>query len=310
MTQLLSLFGEELRGENDDGMGFLPIPGMTTALAIRAARRRKQGKRGKAMFFGEDEDLRGDDDLGFLPIPGLTTALAIRRYRKRKAAGKKFFGEEDLRGENDDGMGFLPIPGMTTALAIRALRRRKQGKRGKAMFFGEDLRGDDELLGDIRGENDDGMGFVGTAATAATGIFKGLQKFGKSKTFKALQKSKIGKKLSIKKKKAPAKKGAAKSGGLPVLSPDQFKQDFKEAVQATDMTVVPKSEIVANQEALQFLTEENQKSSANVKRLLTPKNIAIGGGALVTTVVLLKILTRKKPVPVQVGLGSYRNYRR
>jgi hypothetical protein len=198
---------------------------------------------------------------------------------------------------------------MTTALAIRALRRKRQGKKGKALFFGdEDIRGEDELLGDIRGESDD-IGFVGTAATAAVGVFKGLKKFKESQTFKNLQKSKLGKKLSIKKKKAPAKKGAVKSG-TPGFLPEQFKQDIKEAVQASDMTVVPKSEIVANQEALQMLTEQNEKSSAGVKRLITPKNLAIGGGALVGTVVLLKILTRKKPVPVQVGLGTYKKYRR
>jgi hypothetical protein len=308
MTQLLSLFGEDevfgdIRGESDD-MGFLPIPGLTTALAIRALRRKRQGKKGKALFFG-DEDIRGEsDDIGFLPIPGMTTALAIRALR-RKRQGKKgkalFFGEEDIRGESDD-IGFLPIPGMTTALAIRALRRRKQGKRGKAMFFGEDLRGDDDLLGDLRGDDD--LGFAATAATVATGIFKGIKKFGKSKTFKALQKSKIGKKLSTK------KKTSTKKGSGSAIGPDQFKKDFQDAVQASDMTVIPKSEIVANQEALQMLTEQNEKSSAGVKRLITPKNLAIGGGALVGTVVLLKILTRKKPVPVQVGLGTYRKYRR
>jgi len=256
-------------------------------------------------LFGEDDvcgDIRGEsDDIGFLPIPGMATALAIRRYRRRKAQGKKFFGEDDIRGESDD-IGFLPIPGMTTAMIARGIIRRRKGKK----FFGEDIRGEDEILGDIRGENED-IGFAATAATAAAGIFKGLKKFKNSQTFKNMQKSKIGKKLSIKKKKAPAKKSNAAPGGF---LPDQFKQDFKEAVQASDMTVVPKAAIQANEEALQMLTEQNAKSSGNLRKLVTPKNIAIGGGALVGTVVLLKILTRKKAVPVQVGLGSYRRCRR
>lgn len=265
-------------------------------------------------LFGEDEeirDIRGDDDLGFLPVPGMATALAIRALRRRKQGkrGKKLlFGEEDLRG--DDDLGFLPVPGMATFLALRALKRKRQGKKGKKLFFGEeDLRGYDDIEGDLRGE-DEILGFAATGAAVATGIFKGLKKFKGSQTFKNLQKSKLGKKLSIKKKKAPAKKGTAKTGSAaPGFIPEQFKQDFKEAVQASDMTVVPKAAIQANEEALQMLTEANEKSSAGLKKLVTPKNIAIGGGALVGTVVLLKILTRKKAVPVQVGLGTYRGCR-
>jgi len=255
MTQLLSLFGET---STSDDIGFLPIPGMATALALRRYRRRKkQGKK----FFGEElrgeyvndfaGDLRGDDDIGFFPIPGVATALAIRRYRKRKKQGKKFFGEDDLRGDGN------------------------------------------EILGDRD------IGFVGTAAaTVATGIFKGLKKFGKSKTgqklAKKIQSSKIGKKIT--------KKGSSKPKG-------QFKTDLQAAFQSSDMTVVPKSEITATQDALQTLTAQNEKQSM-IKSLTTPKNLAIGGGALVGSIILIKILTHKKKVPLQVGLGTCKAYRR
>jgi hypothetical protein len=309
MTQLLALYGEDLRSDpenirgEEDEMGFLPIPGMTTALAIRALRRKRRGKKGKHLLLGQD--IRGEEDeMGFMPIPGMTTALAIRALR-RKRRGKKgkhlFFGD-DIRGEEDE-MGFLPIPGMTTALAIRALRRKRRGKKGKHLFFGDDIRGEVSYNDDIRGDEDD-LGFAATAATVATGLFKGLKKFGKSKTFKALQKSKLGKKLSIKRKKKPAAKKATQPSPVqsivPVLTKQQFKTDFQDAVKASDMSVVPKSEIVANQEALKMLTTENEKST---RKLFTAKNMAIGGGVVVGGLVLVKVLTHKKSVPVHVGLG-------
>jgi hypothetical protein len=268
MTQLLSLFGEN---SSSDDIGFLPVPGMATALAIRRMRRRKkQGKK----FFGEElrgeyvddfsGDLRGNDDIGFLPIPGMTAALAIRRARRRKKQGKKFFGEEMRENQND-------------------------------------IRGIDE--NEILGDRD--IGFVGTAAaTVGAGIFKGLKKFGKSKTgakiAKKLKSSKIGAKT---RKKNAAKKAGAKP------KDSQFKSDLKAAFQSSDMTVVPKSEITATQDALQMLTTQTEKQSA-MKALITPKNIAIGGGAIVASVILLKVLTHKKAVPVQVGLGTYKGCRR